>query len=162
VAYSTLRVLTPSFYALQETRIPMLASLVSIVTNYAVSALAVKVFDFGHRGLALSVSAVAIVNSVLLFVFLYRRVGALTEAKLWQTFGKVSVAASLMGGLCWAVSQQLEHWLGTMSFSARLLDVVLSVSTGVIAFYLAARALKLSEITALTNIFARKLGFRRT
>jgi putative peptidoglycan lipid II flippase len=161
VAYSAIRVLTPSFYALKETRIPMYVSLASIATNYLVSALSVRVFGLGHRGLALSVSAVAIVSSVLLFMFLHRRVGALTDAKLWQTFIKVSLAASLMGGLCWLVSQQLERWLGTVSLSARFFDVSLSVGTGIIAFYLAARALRISEITALTNIFARKLGLRR-
>ena len=53
-------------------------------------------------------------------------------------------------------------WLGTQRFLVRALDVGLSVGVGVIAFYFAARMLRINEITALTNIFARKLGRRRT
>ena len=161
VAYSAVRVLTPSFYALKETRIPMIASLVSIITNLCVAWLSVKVFGFGHRGLALSVAMVAVVNALLLFIFMYRRVGAFAGANLWLTFGKALAASLLMGLLCWAVSWLIEKQLGTVSFWARALDVSVSVGLGALAFYFIARLLQINEIAALTNILARKLGKRR-
>ena len=161
VAYATLRVLTPSFYALKETRVPMLASLVSIVTYYLVASVSVRQFGFGHRGLALSISAVAIVQSVLLFVFMRRRLGSLEGGSLWAVFGKVAVAAAVMGAICWQVSSQFERAWGMQTLSARMLNVGCSVTLGVVVFYLAARWLRVQEITQLTAILARKLGGRK-
>ena len=160
VAYSAIRVLTPSFYALKETRVPMLASLVSIITNFIVGWSSVKVFGFGHRGLALSVAMVAVVNSLLLFIFMYRRVGALDGAHLWLTFAKVLAASLVMGALCWLVSWQCARWFGETRFLAHAATVTLSMSVGVIAFYLAARLLQVNELRTLTNILTRKLGRR--
>jgi putative peptidoglycan lipid II flippase len=161
VAYSAVRVLTPSFYALKETRVPMLASLVSIVTNYLVASVSVKWFGFGHRGLALSIAAVAVVNSLLLFFFMWRKLGELEGRSLLFSFSKVSLAAAVMGGICWQVSLQVERLLGTVSLSARLLNVGGSVALGIIVFFLAARLLRVGEITQLTSIVSRKLGRSR-
>lgn len=161
VAYSAVRVLTPSFYALKETRVPMLASLVSIVTNYAVAALSVRYFGFGHRGLALSIAAVAIVNALLLLFFMRRKLGGLEGRSLSLSFAKVSVAATVMGILCWQVSHGIEQMLGTRSLSARGLNVGGSVGLGIIVFFLVARLLRVTEITQLTAIVTRKLGSGR-
>jgi putative peptidoglycan lipid II flippase len=161
VAYSAIRVLTPSFYALKETRVPMLASIVSIAINFIVAFLSIKVFSFGHRGLALSVAMVALVNSVLLFFFMHRRVGALEGSTLWVTFIKVLLASLMMGALCWLVSHQFEQWLNTKRFFVRVLEVTVSISAGVIVYYFAARILRVNEITALTNLLTRKFGRRR-
>ena len=158
VAYSILRVLTPSFYALKETRIPMLASLLSIVTYYVVATLSVRYFGFGHRGLALGIAAVAIVNSLLLLFFMRRKLGEIEGRSLLAAFSKVSLAAALMGVLCWLVNRQLEHALGTVSLKARLLEVVIPVMLGVLVFFGTARLLRVGEITQLTTIVARKLG----
>ncbi|NOT60029.1 MAG: murein biosynthesis integral membrane protein MurJ, partial [Acidobacteria bacterium] len=160
VAYSTVRVLTPSFYALKETRVPMIASLVSIVTNFIVCWFSIRMFNFGHRGLALSVASVAVINSALLFMFLYRRVGALVGANLRETFSKVLGASMLMGGLCWLVNWQMHHWLGGERFWVRVLTVMLSVGVGVVTFYTSARLLQVDELRVLTNIVKRKLSKR--
>lgn len=158
VAYSVIRVLTPSFYALKETRIPMLASVISIVTNYIVASLSVRQFGFGHRGLALSIAAVAIVNSLLLLFFMRRKLGEIEGRSLLSSFSKVTLAAAVMGVICWLVSQQVENVLGTTSLKARLLDVGVSVGLGIGVFFLVARLLRVGEITQLTGIVRRKLG----
>ncbi len=157
VAYSTIRVLTPSFYALRETRVPMLASLVSILTNYIVAAISVRQLSFGHRGLALSIAAVAIVNSVLLLVFMRRKLGRIEGRQLSATFAKVVLAASVMGAVCWLVSRQLEQTLGGETLIARLLDVGISIGVGMAVFYLVAYSLKVEELDRMTNLLSRKL-----
>jgi putative peptidoglycan lipid II flippase len=157
VAYSTVRVLTPSFYALRETRVPMLASLVSIVTYYVVASVSVRQLGFGHRGLALSIAMVAIVNSVLLLIFMRRKLGRIEGRQLWATFAKVVLAASVMGLVCWLVSQRLEQMLGRETLTARLLDVGVSIGVGVTVLYLAAYLLKVEELDRLANLLGRKL-----
>jgi putative peptidoglycan lipid II flippase len=161
VAYSTVRVLTPSFYALKETRIPMLASLVSIVTNYLVASLSVNYLGFGHRGLALSIAAVAIVNSLLLFFFMWRKLGELEGRSLLATFLKVALAAAVMGLICWLLSRQLERLIGMEGLLARLIDVGVSIGVGMVVFYLIVYWLKVEELERMVKAFGRKFGMGR-
>ncbi len=157
-AYSAVRVLAPAFYALKDTRVPMMASLFSIITNYAVAKSTVDYFGMGHRGLALSISVVSIVNFALLFVFLRRKVGKMEDGNLLSTFVKVTAAAALMGAICWLVSHQIEAAMGTVSLPARLIDVGTSIAIGMTVFYLAARAFKVAELDQMTKVLKRKFG----
>src|SRR5207244_1561156 len=94
-AYSAIRVLAPAFYALKDTRIPMVASLLSILINYLVASMTVNRFGFGHRGLALSISVVAIVNFTLLFFFLRRKLKGIEGRNLAAALSKVLFASTV-------------------------------------------------------------------
>ncbi len=159
-AYSAVRLLAPSFYALRETRIPMMASLFSIVTNYAVATLTVDYWKIGHRGLALSISVVAIINFALLFFFLRRKIGGIEGRSLISTFAKVTLASAGMGAICWLVSHRIEKYIGADGFFARLTEVSVSIAVGIIVFYLGARLLKVNEMDQLTGAIERKFGAR--
>ncbi|MBM2806865.1 MAG: murJ 2 [Deltaproteobacteria bacterium] len=69
--YGAIKVLSPAFYALNDARTPMLISLGSIAVNYLMNSLLVG--PFGHVGLACSTSAVALVNFLLLALFMRQR-----------------------------------------------------------------------------------------
>jgi putative peptidoglycan lipid II flippase len=159
-AYSAVRVLAPSFYALKETRVPMLASLVSIVINYLVAKLTVDYLGIGHRGLALSISVVAFVNFLLLFFFMRRRLSGLESRGLFITFAKVTLAAGVMGAVCWLVSRTIEAWLGTASLLARVVDVGSAIVIGMLVFYVVARLLGVQELQQMTAALQRKFGRR--
>ncbi len=157
-AYSAIRVLAPAFYALKDTRIPMATSLLSILINYFVASLTVKQFGLGQRGLALSISAVAIVNFVLLLFFLRRKLNGIEGRSLALTFIKVLAASALMGAVCWFASGQMVTSLGTHSLLARMADVGVSVVLGVMIFYVAARVLKVSELDKMVDAMKRRFG----
>lgn len=163
-AYSAVRVLAPSFYALKETRIPMLVSLVSILTNYVVATVTVEYLRIGHRGLALSISVVAIVNFLLLLFFMRLKLGGIEGGRLLSTFGRVLVASIVMGGACWQTSRQLEQWLGQWSwmtsFFSRLINVGGAITIGLLVFAISARLLRLEEITWLTGALQRRFQRR--
>jgi putative peptidoglycan lipid II flippase len=163
-AYSIVRVLAPSFYALRDTRIPMMASLFSIVINYAVSKITVDYLKIGHIGLALSMSAVSIVNFAILFFFMRRKLGRIEGGRLLSTFAKVMLASTAMGAVCWFVSSQIENTLGLDKLFGRLINVGVSVAVGIAVFCLGARLLKVDELTQLSGALARRFGprFRRS
>ncbi|HEY9435990.1 MAG TPA: murein biosynthesis integral membrane protein MurJ [Blastocatellia bacterium] len=163
-AYSTVRVLAPSFYALRDARIPMLVSLFSIVTNYAVAKFTVDHLKIGHIGLAISISAVSIVNFALLFFFMRRKIEGIEGRGLLSTFVKVMLASAAMGAVCWFLSDRIENYLGLDGLFARLINVGASIAVGVVVFYLGARLLKVGELTQLTGAIERKFGarFRRS
>jgi putative peptidoglycan lipid II flippase len=159
-AYSADRVLAPSFYALRNARIPMLVSLLSIVTNYAVAKFTVDYLKIGHIGLALSISAVAIVNFAILFFFMRRKLDGIEGRSLLSTFAKVMLASAAMGAVCWLVSNRIENNLGLQGLFARLINVSASIAVGVVVFYLGARLLKVGELTQLTGAIERKFRAR--
>jgi putative peptidoglycan lipid II flippase len=113
---SMVRLLVPAFYALQDTRSPVIAAAVGFVANAgcslllmgpvpavgtswlagAIAALARTLWlvDLRHVGLALATSLSALVNMILLAALLRRHLGQLGVAELLPSFVR-SVLASL-------------------------------------------------------------------
>ncbi len=73
-----------------------LAQRVSVLVNYIVAVTSIREFGFGHQGLALAASAVALSNFAVLFFFLRRRTGGLEDWDLAAAFVKTTSAAMLM------------------------------------------------------------------
>ena len=132
-----------------------MASIASIITNYVIASLAVT--RIGHRGLALSVSAVALVNFLLLFFFLRRKLGGIEGRNLLTVLTKVMIASAAMGALAWLTSRKLGELLGMDSLVMRATNVGISIILGITVFYLIARVLGVSEIVMLTNSLRRRL-----
>jgi putative peptidoglycan lipid II flippase len=160
-AYSAIKVVAPAFYALKDTRIPMVASVLSIITNYFVAKLSIEYFGIGHRGLALSVSAVALINFAVLFFFLRRKLGGIEGWGLSLAFVKIVVAALLMGVACCFLNEQITQFIGSQKMIARIVNVMFSVGVGVIVFGVAAKILRVSELEQLSATLMRKLGKRK-
>jgi putative peptidoglycan lipid II flippase len=161
VAYSSVRLLAPTFYALGDARTPMIASLFSILINLVVATLSVDYLGMGHSGLALSISIVAIINFLVLFFFMRRKLGHLDGNELSATFVKVLAASLVMAALSWLTSNAIENRLGTGKFSLLLIEVGASIAVGMIVFYLIARLLRVRELDQMTGALRRKLGNRK-
>jgi putative peptidoglycan lipid II flippase len=155
-AYSAIRVLAPAFYALNETRIPMIASLLSIVTNYLVASLSIKQFGLGHRGLAMSVSAVAIANFTLLLFFMRRRLSGIEGRALLTTFAKVVLASLAMGIVCGFSQQWTSQLITGGSLIARAINVGAAIVLGIAVFVGIARLLRVRELSQLSGALKRR------
>ena len=75
IGYSAVKLVSPSFYALGNSRIPVIASAASVAFNIALNLVLVR--SLGHRGLALGTAAAALLNAGLLLVLLRARLGGL-------------------------------------------------------------------------------------
>lgn len=101
VGYAVAEVLTRAFYAMHDTRTPVIAGVAVIVLNIVLSALLVG--RFGHVALALSLSATTTVEAAILLLILRRRIGAnLGVGLAW--LARVLAATLVMGTLCWMVA----------------------------------------------------------
>ena len=136
--YAGIKVLAPTFYALGDARTPMAVSVLSIVTNYVLNWLLVRRLGFGHLGLALATSAVALGNFGLLYVILRRRIGGLGVAR---TTGRIVAATAVMAAVAWVLDAALLPSLparAVLRYALRL-GAVIPISVGV--FWVACRAL---------------------
>jgi putative peptidoglycan lipid II flippase len=145
VGYAGLKVLSPAFYALDDARTPMVVSILAILVNYATSVLLIRFFGFGHAGLAVATSMVALFGFLALFVILRTRIGGVHGRELVAGFLKVAVASGAMGAVVFLSSHQMTRWLGE-SQMARRADLALSMPLGVAVFYLACRALGVTDL----------------
>ncbi|BDC51376.1 putative lipid II flippase MurJ [Bryobacterales bacterium F-183] len=143
--YSALKVVTPAYYALKDSRTPMLISLLSVVTNYLFASRITKWAGLGHSGLALSTSAVAIVGFLVLYGTLYRRVGGLYGRNLMRTVVQVSAASAAMGAVVWFLGEEMQARFGTTQL-AHVSTIAVSIPVGIAVFYYACRMLKVSEL----------------
>ena len=94
IGYSAVRIASPAFYGIGESRTPALVSISAIAINVIASVALVRAIGF--QGLALGTSIAAIVNAALLLWLLRRRLGGLEGRLLLVTMLKVTAASSVM------------------------------------------------------------------
>jgi len=143
--YAGIKVLAPAFFALNDATTPMRVSLLSIVVNFALNWLFVRVLGFGALGLALSTSAVALANFGILLFVLRKRLGPLGGG-MGGTLVRIVVATALMVLAALAVDATLAGW--TPQHLAPVLRhglrVAIVLPVAVAAFWVACRLLGLA------------------
>ncbi len=156
--YAAIKILAPAFYALGDARTPMIISLLSMLTNFAMNWWLVGVMQ--ERGLALSTSTVALANFGLLFLIMRKRINGLEGMRTAMAVAKILSASAVMGAACWAISTWLSRALGE-SFGARLANVLVSVAASACLFYIAASLLRVEELKAATGALMGRFVRRR-
>ena len=159
--YAAVKVLSPAFYALKDARTPMLVSLGSIVVNYLMNSMLVR--RYGHVGLAMSTSIVALVNFALLTILMRRKLGGIGGRHLSQTFGKICLASFAMAIVVWLVNWQVGVQLPLKGTLLRLVQVSSAIAAGALSFYFLCRMLGVQELDeAIGSVGGRLLNRRRS
>jgi len=157
VAYSALKVLTPAFYAIDRRHTPMVIGFVSIATNAVLNWVLTFQFGMGHRGLALSTGAVAVINFVVLYAIMWRHLGRLENRALVGFLLRTLVAAAALGAIClWGSGVWLADWAGA-GLGERVLRLFSLIGVAGTAFFGVALALRVSEMREVGEVIARKL-----
>jgi len=157
--YAAVKVLSPAFYALGDARTPMLISLFSIAVNYVMNSLLVT--RFGHVGLAASTSTVALVNFILLMLFMRRKLGSLEGRQLAGSLLRICGATVPMAAVAWLCSTLIAE-LPIDGLMLHIVRVVISIGLAAIVFYWSCRVLKIVELDeAIDAIAGRFLRLMR-
>ena len=159
--YAAIKILAPAFYALDDARTPMLISIGSIAINFSLNWTFVRVLGFGHRGLALSTSLVALLNFMLLLTFMRRRIRRIEGRRLLSSLMRISAASGGMALTCWLCSRLILSRLGATSFSGYLTALAVAIPAGVGALYLLCHLLRVQELTMLKEALFRTTRARR-
>jgi len=93
------RVVTSSFYSMQDTKTPVKILMVTVITNIVLSLILMK--PLKHSGLALANALASTVNFLLLFYFLRKKLERLGARRIIKSFLKVSFASIAMGAAGW-------------------------------------------------------------
>lgn len=142
-AQSLLPLLTRAFYALQNTKTPLLIALVSEATNLLLVLTLIK--SHGVYGLAIAFSVSSIINMALLMFFLRKKLPHIDGKTIWDSTVRILVA-SIIGGLAAQIGKIIVGTQGELdTFVAVLVQLVIAGSMGLAAFSIASYFLNVKE-----------------
>lgn len=159
-AYSVVKVLVPAFYAIENTRIPVLSSVMSIGLTIGLNLLMVR--SLGYWGLALGTSIAAIFNAGFLAVMfdrvLRREGGGFALLPMVRVLLRQVGLSSLMALSC---GLALHYWpTNLVFFGSRLLQTLVLIGLGVLSLGLFAWVFRVKETLEIGDLVRRRLKNR--
>jgi len=157
LGYSVVRIVSPTFYALGQSRTPVMVSMASVLVNVMLNLALVRVL--GYRGLALGTSITALLNASAQLWLLRRRLSGIDGRTIAASFVRVLLASLVMAVMAWGADRMLLQWLpgDTLPMQALRLALVIALSVGALAA--AAAALGIPELAEAIAMVRRR--FRR-
>jgi putative peptidoglycan lipid II flippase len=159
-AFAAVRILVSTFYALQDTRTPVVTATVAISANIVLGLVLMR--PMAHGGLALATALASMLNLILLVAALRRRLGALGWRTIARSTARTLLAALLMG----AAIQLGSRWLwpvGAASGWGLLTGLGGLILMGGGVYMALARIMGMPEVGAVLEIVGRRTrpGSRR-
>ncbi len=155
LSFAWLKVIVSGFYAVKDTRTPVIIATICVLANVAMNF--VLVGPMGYRGLALSTTVAYTLNFALLLVFASQRFGVLVNAGLLRALMRMALATAVMGlsayGIYWCA---IAGFPGT-SLIAQLLQVFLPLLTAVAVYFGAGYALNIPECREFLVALRRRM-----
>jgi putative peptidoglycan lipid II flippase len=172
VGYSAIKVLSPAFYAMNDPRTPMIVSICSIIVNvitdyffkmwlshYGVTP--ETPFGYGHAGLALSTSCVALVNFFVLVYFMRRKIKRLEGRRILSSFIRISLASAALSVTSYVTYTLLVQRLGEQGFRTHVIETFVPIAAGGLVFLVAARLLRVREMNQAVEAVMSRFRRRR-
>lgn len=149
-----------SFYAQQDTKTPLYISVVAITLNISLAIWFTMSLNFGVYGLALAQSIVAVVEIMLLFFIMSRRIKGLFNGAFWQAIGRMITATLLTGVVSYVLVKLLPFQSTDNSVLQTLPKFGLIAGLSLAAYTAFSQLLQLSEAIPVIKM-ADKLLFGR-
>jgi putative peptidoglycan lipid II flippase len=143
IGYSVVRIVSPTFYALGRSRIPVMISVGSVVLNVVLNLTLVRVM--GYRGLALGTSITALLNAAAQLWFLRREIHGVDGRRVLSSAVRVLLASLVMAAVAWAAADRLEAWLPGEALAWQAARLGASIAIALAALAAAAAVLRIPE-----------------
>ena len=153
-------------YALEDTKVPVKASIISIIVSIVLSLALIK--PFGYICLPFSSSMAAIVNAGFLFFVLQKRVGGFGKYSLISGLIKILISTAISGaatyysyiGFVGYMASVLPNYAaGTFVNSA--VSMCVGGIAGLIALYVISRLLHVEEADRAAELVLNKIRRRK-
>jgi putative peptidoglycan lipid II flippase len=149
-------VLTRAFYAMQDTRVPVLWAIIAVAIN--VPLMAILSGPMGVEGLALALSISASLEVVGLIWALRRRIDSIEEAEVLRSGARSLLAAALAAAVMLGGLLALQAWSPDLLADGvgRVLALGLLVGSGALVYLLAAAGMGSRELTQIRGYLSRR------
>jgi len=151
IGHSGVEILARAFYALHDTKTPVLLGILALVINLIISLSLINVL--GVTGLALANTIAALIEMTLLSVMIRKRLGGLDDRRLALSAVKTTVASIVMGLAVWG-------FLGVAVNAGVIIRAFGGIAIGASVFFVVAWLLRSEELHDVMGMVLRKLRLR--
>jgi putative peptidoglycan lipid II flippase len=152
-AYVLIKVLTPGFYAREDTRTPVKIAVIGVVVN--TSAALVLMQFFAHVGIALATVISSWLNAILLALALRRRSHFAPDGQLHKRVPRILAATVAMAVVLWGLSPVAAPWFAGPG-EQRFAVLAVLVAAGMAVFTLAALVGGAADLKEVRRLFTRR------
>jgi putative peptidoglycan lipid II flippase len=154
------RVVVPCFYAMKDTRTPVIISFWTLLVNLLAGLLLMQLM--GHAGLALALTAASVFNAVILIVLLAKRLGKLGLSGIFNTMLRTIPGLICMSIVVTVILGQTD-WLTTGPFLPRFALLFAAVLSGCLVYAAGLWLFRVKEMQQAWSMIAGRLPlYRRT
>lgn len=147
-------VLTRCFFAMHDSKTPVVVATFVVALNVVCSALTVH--PFGVNGLALSNSFASLVEAGVLGFLLVRRIGMAEGGLAATSLVSTLIASGAMAAVASAVATAL--WRVSAPFWHHCAVLILAMIAGGLVFLAVGAALRIRELSELWSLFSSRVG----
>ena len=154
-------VLTRAFYALHDTKTPLVTATIAAALTVALSILFSQTMGFGVTGLGLALAASTLVHAVLLIVLLNRKVEIITS-RLILPIMKMVFATAATGVFLWMPMRIIDRFiLDTTRTINLLLLTVSALAVGMVVYINLSNLLRITQLTEVMALGRRVGNWRK-
>jgi len=155
MAYSAVKVIVPVYYALDDTKWPVIGSFSAVAVNVIIILFTLDYLQ--HRSIALGTSISMIFNFFMLFFILYKKIDTFHLQRLIQSVIKIAIGSTIMAYLLYlALSKANQYALLTSTWNT-VLFLTITIPTGAALFGISIYLLKVPEVTLLFDKLKQRI-----
>lgn len=154
VGHCLVEITSRAFYALHDTKTPVIVGVATMTGNLALSLLFAYLFQrigwMPHGGLALANSTATAIESVVLLLLMRKRLKGLHGKRIGRSLVRAIIASGGMGLVIWLLQARLAG-------SSNLLILALGTLTGLLIYGLLMFIQRAEELTRMISFFRKRL-----
>ncbi|HPF06515.1 MAG TPA: murein biosynthesis integral membrane protein MurJ [Spirochaetota bacterium] len=152
---SALRIATPAFYSMKDTKTPVISASIALVINLVLGYILMQT-PLKHAGLTLANTISAIVQMLILLTLLEKKTGGIDVSRIMKSFMKFTASAILMSGLVtWTAS--FTDWENA-GVAEGIISLVITVTAGGGVYFLSCYLMRAEEVLFFINRIKRRLS----
>jgi len=149
IAQATIPLLARCFYALQDTKTPLITSVVALIINVGMAFWLIPKLQVVGLGAALSISG--LVNMGLLLVMLNRKLAGLPWGNIVGATFKMILGAGVMGGVGYLMLQVMNWIIDTHTFWGLLSQTVVTIIVAVLSYLVLVKWMRVPEVDMVVH-----------
>jgi putative peptidoglycan lipid II flippase len=155
VGYSVVRIISPTFYALGRSRIPVMVSALTVIVNVSLNLSLVGVM--GYKGLALGTSITAIVNASVQLFLLRREIHRINGTQIAASFTRVIAASAIMGAVTFGAHSAMLSLMPGDALLAQIVRLLITITISMLSLAAAAQVLRIQEYGEARDLILGRL-----
>ena len=161
-AQAVIQILVRGFYALQDTVTPLIIGFITMLINVSLSFWLVFSLNLGIIGLSLAITTATLIQAIILFLFLNKKVKGFEEELYLKPMAKMATATFLTGIALWVPMRFLDRFVLDTTRTVQLLFLtIIAGGSGIGVYLLFSKLLNIKELSYFLQTMRRFGAWRR-